>query len=192
MDLTVKTPPSATSIDIGLVKAGRRVRTNSEDSLVLFWIKAADAYIEKRTNLALMEQTLVLRLRRVLPVVYLPRTASAEIVHIKYAVGDVETTMLDGDYSQTVDRMVTRIDTGLVGQIGSMEIEYKAGAADAEQVPAALRQASYLLAAHYMVAREASFLDPRIMNVDKKIVFGVDSLVKEFRVPNGHELNGGW
>lgn len=193
MDLTVKTAPIKFSIDKALVKAGKRIRQDSEDTITDFWIAAADAYVEKRTNLALMEQTLVLRLRKILPTVFLPRPPLASITHVKYTQQDGDEVTVDGaDYRETIDRMVTRLDIfeiPLLGLKGTMEIEYVAGAATSEGVPAPLRQASYLMAAHWLTAREASFMDPRIMNVSKKTVFGVDELVKEYRVPNGYTLN---
>lgn len=193
MDLTLKTPATATSIDVALVKAGKRIRHGSEDDLILFWIRAADEYVEKRTNLALMEQTFVLRLRRILPSVQLPRPPLKTITSVKYAVtGGTEQVLSDPNDRVRIDRMLPTIDTGLVEQSGTMEIEYIAGVDDPDKVPAALRQASYLLAAHYLTAREASYREPRIMQVEKTISFGVDALVKEFRVPNGTDLNGGW
>src|SRR5690606_8877361 len=167
----------------------------SEDDLIDFWIKAADQYVEKRTNMALMQQTFVLRLRRVLPTIYLPRPPLKTITHVKYTLeGGSEVTVAEGDRTLTIDRMLARIDLPAVPvvQLGSMEIEYVAGADDPEKVPAPLRQASYLLAAQWLTAREAEYLDPRIMKVNKKISFGVDEACKEYRVPNGTDLNGGW
>lgn len=193
MDLTRTVAPTLTSIDAELVKAGKRIRHGSEDSLINFWIAAADEYVEKRTNLALMEQTFVLRLRRILPSVQIPRPPLKTITSVKYAVtGGTEQVLSDPDDRVRIDRMLPTIDTGLVEQAGTMEIEYVVGADDPEKVPAALRQASYLLAAHYLTAREASYREPRIMQVEKTISFGVDALVKEFRVPNATDLNGGW
>lgn len=196
MDLTVKTPPTATSIDVAIVKANKRIRHADETALIEFWIKAADAYIEKRTNRALMRQTLVLRLSRVLPYVYLPRPPFVAMTHVKYTPldGDEVTVATDG-YVRTTDSMLQRIeisDLGGYSQAGAMEIEYTVGADDPEDVPAPLRQASLLLASHYLVSREAAFQDPRIMNVEKKIVFGVDELCAPYRVPNGSSLNDGW
>lgn len=193
MDLTRTVAPTLTSIDVALVKAGKRIRHANEDDLIQFWIKAADEYVEKRTNLALMEQTFVLRLRRILPAVQLPRPPLKSIWSVKYAVtGGTEQVLSDPNDRVRIDRMLPTIDTGLVEQAGTMEIEYIAGADDPEEVPAALRQATYLLAAAWVNSREATYQEPRIMQVEKKISFGVDQLTKEFRVPNGTDLNGGW
>jgi uncharacterized phiE125 gp8 family phage protein len=193
MDLTLKTPATKTSISVDLVKAGKRIRHGSEDDLIEFWIRAADEYVEKRTNLSLMEQTYVLRLRRILPSVQLPRPPLKSITSVKYAVtGGTEQVLSDPDDRVRIDRMLPTIDTGLVEHAGTMEIEYVVGADDPEKVPAALRQASYLLAASWVESRAATYQEPRIMQVEKKISFGVDQLTKELRVPNGTDLNGGW
>lgn len=193
MDLTLKTPTEKTSIDISLVKKGKRIRHSSEDDLIEFWIKAADEYVEKRTNLALMEQTFVLRLRRILPAVQLPRPPLKTITSVKYAVtGGTEQALSDPNDRVRIDRMLPTIDTGLVEQAGTMEIEYVVGADDPDKVPAALRQATYLLAAHYVTSREAVYFEPRIMQVEKTISFGVDQICKEHRIPNATDLNGGW
>lgn len=196
MDLTISVKPTTFSIDKTLVKAGKRIKHANEDTVIDFWIAAADAYVEKRTNLALMKQTLKLRLRRILHVVYLPRTAAASITSVKStATGGTETTIASSSYVQTVDRMLTRIDLTDIpacGQDGMMEIVYDAGAADPTEVPAPLRQASYLLAAHWLTSREAAFMDVRTMNVEKRIAYGVEELVREYRVPNGTALNDGW
>ena len=196
MDLTLKTPPSATSIDVALVKLGKRISHNSEDALILGWIKAADLYLEKRMNRAMMAQTYVLRLRRVLRTVYLPRPPLASISHVKYTPeGGSEVTVAEADYRQSTDRMVARLDIfeiPMLGRAGTMEIEYIAGYEKSEDVPADLRQAACLLAAAWVSSREATYQEPRIMQVEKKISFGVDQLVKEYRVPNGTDLNGGW
>lgn len=193
MDLTLKTPAEKTSIDINLVKKGKRIRHSSEDDLIEFWIKAADEYVEKRTNLALMEQTFVLRLRRILPAVQLPRPPLKTITSVKYAVtGGTEQALSDPNDRVRIDRMLPTIDTGLVEQAGTMEIEYVVGADDPDKVPAALRQATYLLAAHYVTSREAVYFEPRIMQVEKTISFGVDQICKEHRIPNATDLNGGW
>ncbi len=143
-----------------------------------------------------MRQTLVLRTSRVLPFVYLPRPPFVSITHVKYTPTDGDEVTVDAaDYTRVTDSMLQRItltDLGGDSQSGVMEIEYLAGAADPEEVPAPLRQASLMLVGHWLENRSATMLDPRIMNVSKKVQFGVDELVKEYRVPNGSSLNDGW
>lgn len=193
MDLQIKTAPAVTSIDAALVKASKRILNSSEDTLIDFWIEAADDYIERSTNRALLPQTLVLTLDRVLPVVDIPRPPLASITHVKYTLdGEAEVTLDPADYKITAPNMLSRITIADLSEAkGSMEIEYIAGYADADAVPSSLRQASLLLAGHYLTSREATFLDPRIMNVEKKIEFGVDQNCMQYRVPNASELNDG-
>lgn len=196
MDLTVKVPPTKFSIDVALAKGARRIRHASEDHLIEFWIAAADAHVEKSTNRALMEQTLVLRLRKILPTVFLPRPPLSQIIHVKYTPENGDTVTVDEEgYRQSIDRMVTRLDiyeVPILGRRGTMEIEYVAGASDPCDVPPPLRQASLMLVGHWLMAREATYMDPRIMNISKKTELGFDELVREYRVPNGDTLNDDW
>jgi len=198
MDLVVTTGPTATSIDKALLKANKRIRHASEDDLLDFWIKAADAFIEKETNRALMEQTIRLRLGRVMPVVQLLRPPLKEIVSITYTT-DAEHTVDPADTGQVIVDMLPTITIPALmssfptGTDGTMEVIYKAGWATPEAVPAPLRQAALLLASHYVTSREAAFMDMRLMQVEKKIAFGVDELLRNYRVPNTNEPpNGGW
>jgi uncharacterized phiE125 gp8 family phage protein len=195
MDLTVTVAPALFSIDKELVKANKRVRHASENDLIDFWIAAADRYIEKRTNRSLLTQTLKLRLRRILPTVQLPRPPFQDLVSI--TVAPAQGTAPTIDVSTVKNRIVDMIPVidipGLPEADGTMEIEYKAGWSEAAKVPADLRLASLQLASHWMTSREAAFMDPRIMTVEKKIAFGVDQLVKEHRVINVNEaINGGY
>ncbi len=195
MDLTVTVAPVLFSIDKTLVKANKRVRHANEDALIDFWIAAADRYVEKRTNRALLTQTLMLRLRQVLPSVQLPRPPFQQVasVTITPAQGPAPTIDVSTIKNRIVD-MIPVIDIPGVSEVdGTMEIEYLAGWGEAAKVPADLRLASLQLASHWMTSREAAFMDPRIMTVEKKIAFGVDELVKEHRVINVNEaINGGY
>lgn len=195
MDLTVTVAPALFSIDKDLVKANKRVRHANEDTLIEFWIAAADGYIEKRTNRSLLTQTLKLRLRRILPSVQLPRPPFQDLVAITVAPaqGPAPTIDVSTVKNRIVD-MIPVIDIPDLSEVdGTMEIEYKTGWTEAVKVPTDLRLASLQLASHWMTSREAAFMDPRIMTVEKKIAFGVDQLVKEHRVINVNEaINGGY
>ena len=196
MDLSVKTPPVLTSITRDLVKANKRITHAAEDDLIDFWVKAADAYIEKKCNIALMEQTLVLKITRVLPVISLPRPPLVSITHLKYTKTDQsEVTVAPVDYIQTSNNMLVVIEIPEITSetSGTMEIEYIAGRESQDDVPADIGQAALLLASHYVTSREAAYLDPRLMHVEKRISFGVDALLEQNRIPNINEmLNGGY
>lgn len=196
MDLTIKTVPALTSIDNVLVKSNKRITHTKEDDLIDFWIAAADDYIERQCNIALMTQTLVLRLSMVLPVVSLPRPPLATITSVKYTKTDEsEVEVLAAAYTQRKSEMLPTI---IIPEIecevsGEMEIEYVVGVTDPVEVPRSLRQAALLLSSHYVTSREAAYLDKRIMDVEKSIPFGVKALLANYRVPNINDgLNGGY
>ena len=194
MDLTVKTPATLTAIDKALVKASKRITHASEDDLIDFCIKSADDFIEKGTNRALMEQTLLLRLGRVLSMIELPRPPLLELLSIKYTPeGGGEVTIDVADVIVATKNMLGLIFIpDLEEASGTMEIEFKAGATDPSHVPQSLRQAALLLTGHWLSNREATVEDSRLMKVDKKIQFGVDQLIRKYLVPNADVLNGGY
>jgi uncharacterized phiE125 gp8 family phage protein len=203
MDLTITTAPSLRSITKELVKQNKRIRHASEDDLIDFWIDAADRYVEKETNRSLLTQTLTLRLRAVLPVIQLPRPPLAEITSISYTPEGEATIVVDVDteIERWTQDMLPTIHIPAIevaygedcAAEGTMEIVYEAGWGAAEAVPTDIRLASLQLASHWLTSREAAFMDPRIMNVEKKIAFGVDQLLKNHRVPNTNTpINGGW
>jgi uncharacterized phiE125 gp8 family phage protein len=195
MDLQIKTGPTKTSITTDFVKANKRILSSKEDDLIEFWINVADKYIEDVTNRCMMQQTLVLTVQRVLPEIQLPRPPFDSFVSIKYTRDGVETTVPHVDLKP---RMVNMLPTFAIPGItcsvpGSVSIEYVAGANAEEDVPFPLRQAALLLASHYTTSREAAFMDPRLTQVDKKIEYGVDQLVGNYRIPNIDALlNGGY
>ncbi len=196
MDLTVKIAPVATSIDSTLVKQNKRITHSQEDSLIDFWIEAADSYIERKCNISVLEQTLVLKISRVLPVISLPRPPLVSITHVKYTKGDQSTvTVAAADYIQTNANMLAVLEIPEITseEEGTMEIEYVAGRALPAEVPSDIRQAALLLTSHWVTSREAAYLDPKIMDVEKKIAFGVDQLLAQNRIPNVNSmLNGGY
>lgn len=199
MDLTVKTPPVGTVISLDLLKQNKRILHSSEDILLAECIKAAQDYVEKSINCSILQQTLVIRLAAVLPAVYLPRPsttfAASTISSVKYTLkGEAQVTLTTDQFTVGKDQMLTYIKPADITEVkeGSMEIEYVAGEADEADVPASIARAILLLASHYATSREATFEDQRIMNVEKKIQFGVDALLKNYRVPNVDLLNMGY
>lgn len=208
MDLTIVTRPTLTSIDAAKVKANKRLLNASEDSLITGWIEAADDYVARLANASLMEQTLKLRLGAVLTKFSLPRptigSPAVPVTITALTVTPEDGSTITVDLSGLIIRVSEMLPVITVPEIvtaygedsiteGEMEITYKAGYDDAANVPPAVTQATLLLASHFTTSREAVFMDQRIMNVEKKIQFGVDSLIGAYRIPNAdYKLNGGY
>ncbi len=198
MDITVTTPETSTSIDKALVKASKRIAHSREDELIDFWIRVADDYIRDRTATGIMQRTLVLKISRVLPVFQLPFPPVASLVSAKYMIdGQTETVLnVSTDLKKTVVEMLPTYTIAALDETeydGSMEITYISGYALPAEVPSVLRQASLLLTAHYCNSREAEYLDPRAIQIERKIAFGVDELVSRLRIPPVNEaINGGY
>ncbi|MEM7303402.1 MAG: phage head-tail connector protein [Pseudomonadota bacterium] len=186
MDLKVKTGPSTTSITTDLAKSNVRVTTASEDSLFDHWIEAADQLIALQTNTSLMERVLVLSIPKVIPCIQLPKPPFIDFASVKHWDKDEnETSVATGSLRvRTVDMLPTFEIPSISGTSeGRMEIEYQAGYADANTVPVTLKQAALMLVGHWYANREASFMDPRIMNVSKVTPLGFMELINPHRVP---------
>lgn len=197
MDVTVIAPATQTSITKELVKDSKRIVHDLEDDLIDFWIKVADAYVETATNTSLMRQTRRMNISRVLPVVQIPYPPLHQITTFKYTI-DGKTEVTVDPALDTKSRTVFMLPTYTVNAItkewgGSMTIEYEAGYDDPNKVPVQLRQASLLLATHYLSSREAAYLDPKAILIERKIAYGVDQLLAQFVIPNTNEtINGGF
>lgn len=195
MDLTITTAPTKTSVSTGTVKKNKRVTHNLEDDLYELWIYAGDRYIQDECNISLMEQVLTLRIPCILSKVSLPRPPLISIESISYTPdGEAEQVISNpNSLPKRISAMIPVISTGLTAQKGEMTVVYKAGYAEGNKVPHTLVLASIMLASHYSTSREAAFMDMRVMNVEKKTVFGVDTLIRAYKIPNlGPSINGGY
>lgn len=197
MDITVTTRATATSIDKALVKASKRILYDQEDPLIDFWIAVADAYVENETHRSLMERTLTMSVSRVLPSFQIPYPPLASIESVEYTITD-QTEVIVNTTTGITRRVVEMLPEVTIPALttdygGTMTIVYKAGHALPADVPPELRQASLLLAGHYLTSREAAYMDPRAILINREIAFGVNSLIRHWVIPNANEpLNGGY
>ena len=198
MDLQIITPPTEGSVSSALVKANKRILHNQEDALIEFWIRAADDFIAREANISIMQQTLRLNLSAVLPFVELPRGPVISFESITYTLKDeAEVVLTSADWRQGIrggmaNVSIPSLEDKMVHE-GTMTIEYNAGATDPDMVPYGLKQGVMLLTSHWFVAREAAFMDKRIMDVVKTIPFGVEDVVAQHRIKNTPaHFNGGY
>lgn len=187
MDLTVKTPSTDLCISVAQVKANKRIKSAAEDELIGLWIEAAQEWVAAEAQISILPTVYTARWQSIYPEVELLRPTVSSIASLKKTPkGGTLTTVLGNALTTfkrdmltivTVPDITTAID-------GVLEIEYTAGYADAGSVPARIKQAVLLLASHWMTSREAGHMDPRLMDIEKEIPFGVRDLVSQFRVPN--------
>lgn len=197
MDITVTTPATQTSISVDLVKQSQRVLHDLENDLIEFWIKAADDYIADRINGSMMKRTLMLRVSRVLTSIELPYPPVISVTSMKYTPTGGSEVIVDQNTGVIItnpNMLPAYAINGLTSATdGTMTVIYDAGYDDPAKVPPKLRQASLLMASHFLNSREATYLDPRAIKVERKIEFGVDQMVALHRIPNVNDfINGGY
>ena len=177
------------------MKENSRVRHASEDALIDQAIEAAEEYAEGFMNRPIMLTKFQLRVARVLPEITLPRPPLVELVSLAYTPkGDAS---VEVDLSSVTEREVDMLSTVTVADLsatsGDMTVVYTAGHEEASDVPSTIVRAVLLLASHFYKNREATFIDSRVMNVEKKIPYGVRDLLIRHRIPNADSMiNGGY
>ena len=160
MTLSLITPPTADPVTLAEVKNHLRITHTDEDTLITEYLLAAVAVVEHRGQIAMLTQTWRLTFD-CLPrdVVELPRAPVTAIATV---------TVKDTDgVRQSVDPSAYEFAPGTTGrlrpiaawpapgiQTGGVEIDFTAGYGAAADVPADLKQAVKLIAAHFYEARE--------------------------------------
>lgn len=136
-------------------------------------------------------------------VILLPRPALASLVSVKYRDEDnVLTTLSDASVSPPVTSSVFHVVTG--GTFGmlalasgeewpvtydrpdAVEIKYTTGFGNGAAVKATHRslvKALKLLAGDFYQNREATYAEPRLVQVNRAIINGVEKLAGQYRVP---------
>ncbi|GGB50966.1 hypothetical protein GCM10011316_23790 [Roseibium aquae] len=187
MTSALVTAPSAEPVSLSEMKAQLRLVSDAEDGLVTGLIASARQYVERTTRRALITQGWRLYLDNWPPgrVVRLPLAPVRSIGQILVFGEDGTGHVLPGD-AYTLDRSSDparlRVRPGAgpsTGALMGVEIDFTAGYGDgASDVPADLRQAIRLLAAHWFEHREAG-----TETVQGSLPFGLDRLLASARVP---------
>jgi uncharacterized phiE125 gp8 family phage protein len=178
------------------VKANKRMTINVEDALIEGWIRVAAEWLETEYQISIRPQKWRLTLpcfpdqihlqnpplRYALPAE--PETAVA----VKYRdVDNVEQTLASPAYRVFKSDMTWRVvasetwpDTKETPR--AVRIEFDVGYTAPADVPMPIRQAGLLLASYYVQHRDATFEEPKISLIDRRIAFGVEALMKPYRV----------
>ncbi|MEM9494847.1 MAG: head-tail connector protein [Pseudomonadota bacterium] len=182
MTLTLLTPATEDPVDLAEMKDHLRILHHDEDVRIAGYLKAATAGIERRAGFALLPQTWRLTLD----------AAPTETITLSPAplFSVTEIAVKDKSGGETpVTASAYEVAGGLPGRVraaepwpapgvktGGVRIDFIAGFADAASLPADLKQAVKLLAAHFYEAREAASEEPLSI-----VPHTVDALLAPYR-----------
>jgi len=182
MSLTQLSPPAAEPVTLDEIKDHLRITHSDEDIAINGYLVAAVRAIEARAGLALMAQSWRLTLDEPpYETVYFPISPVSAInqVSVKNKAGD----------DALVDAATYEFAPGAPGRLrraapwpspgvrtGGVAIDFSAGYAAADAIPADIVHAVKLLAAHFYEAREAVG-EPRLFSVPQT----VDALIAPYR-----------
>jgi len=151
----VKTAAATNAVSLSDAKAHLRVDHTDEDDLITDLITAAQAQVEAYTNRVLITSTHYLYLTD-FPSggIVLPLAPVTSITSVKYVTGGSDVTWDSSNYYYSINELPVNVSS--VGDSApgvdedvfpAVTVEYVAGYADQDAVPAALKQAVLLLVA---------------------------------------------
>lgn len=160
---TIKTPASELAVSVDELKAQTRVNWAEDDAFLSALLSAAIDHLERITDRAFVERAMQQSFPEFCTTMRLAQGDLIEVVSVKYRDGD--------DAEQTADSALYVGFTDLSGafvtlkngaswpatatRLDAVTIEWKAGFGAAAAVPASIKHAIKLLAAHWYVNREA-------------------------------------
>lgn len=187
MSLVMTSPPAAEPVTVADVKAHLRIDGGDEDILLASLLLTSRLHVETALSLALISQSWTLRLdrwppRRAIELPLAPLRAVDE-VRVKAANGTADIVPAESYLVDLAARPARLIWNNVVPRApqvpaGGIEIDLTAGFGDdASSVPAPLKHAILMLAAHWYEHR-----DPNDIGADgTRVPDAVSSLINPFR-----------
>lgn len=183
MSLRTITPATSNPVSLLEAKAHCYIDIDDDNTYLASLITAATGYVQKRTNLQLMQATLE-RTLDCFPACgeIKLRGPLSSVSWLKYYDTDgANTTVSSDNYWVDENSIPPRIQLAnwffppavQVGRPGAVQVRFVAGYASADSVPAELKLAIMELVAHWYQQREAV---ASVGNYAKGIPFGVDPL----------------
>lgn len=183
--------PAVEPVSLAEMKAHLRIDSSDEDTLITAMIVAARTFIENRLHRSLVQRTYRADLWGFQTLLELPLVPISSITQIQYWSTDSPSvlTTLDGSiytlnagrgyiylsYGSTVPSVDTRHDAVQITYVSGYEPSTDSPQDLAGNIPQAIRQAIYLLAADYYENREST-TQLKMQNLDT-----VDNLISAFR-----------
>lgn len=193
-----KTAPTTNEIlallSVDSLKAARRVKHSQEDTLYSDAIVESFDYFDAKgwLNRAILTQTWKVYPEKWDTVIELPFPPLQSVTSITYTDTDGAT--------QTLATSVYGVSTnGLFGTVYLKDgqswpdlhadpdpicITFVCGYGAAASVPAGIRKAIKLLAVHYFENQSQTFAEPRLVEVPRKIMYGIEAAAGKFRILN--------
>ena len=194
MSLILITPPTATPISLGEVRAQCRVDDASEDALLMAYVRSATDAVEQMSGLRLLDQEWEYSIDgfpKHCGWIRLPLAPLFALISIVYqdAQGVVQTLpvptyLIKGLGSTQPARLILAPNQTWPSTwpgIGAVIIRAQYGWADHNGVPEALRQAVGMLACHWFENRSTSAAGPDYGPVSS-VPFGVRELIEPFKL----------
>lgn len=214
MDIVLTTPPSENEVlelvSVAKLKRNERISHTEHDyELLPDCIKQAYAFLDGEygwLNRSILTQTWTMYLSCWEDEIELPKGPVQSVTHIKYyaagvSAGDSPTptrTVLPASYYELQNGKIVPTITRAYGKtypsVGvsarAIEIQYVAGWGVGGTIPfgirAKLEKAILLLASQFYRNPAATFAEPRIVAVDRKVLFGLENIVGMLRIPPDH------
>lgn len=130
------------------------------------------------------------------PVIELPRPPLQSIASVKYLSSGSQVTLSPSSYTVTTDGFGklylaagSTWPTGVDTNPGAVEVEFVAGYGDAEDVKKRARgvvQAMKLLASDSFRNREDTYVEPRAVEVNRRIINGIVRYAGRYQIKNDH------
>lgn len=185
MSLTLNSPPASEPLSLDDMKAHLRLTTNDDDNSVSQLLVAARHALEARAGLAFMTQAWTYRVDRnrvtQMPDVLLPISPVKSIDGVQIVLANGQKMSLGSDHFTTQVGTIGRIKFNIplptnTQPLSSIEIEFTAGHDTINLIPAELRHAIRLLAAHFYENRESAS-EARVFSIPRAI----DALIAPYR-----------
>ncbi|MGL4637824.1 MAG: hypothetical protein ACRCWF_17720 [Beijerinckiaceae bacterium] len=200
MDLRIITTEPWSPVAPAELRANNRSWATNEDTLLATFVSAVTRYVEQRCQISILGRVLRLSLPNwtdglELPAPPLRFAANAEpetAVTIQYRNSAGVLTAAPADlyrlsFKDQIWSLIRGADSlpALQDTPRAVQIDYSVGYRDQSHLSADapdLRDVIMLLAASRDLNREATIMEPRALQVSRKIEFGVDEMLKPYRV----------
>jgi uncharacterized phiE125 gp8 family phage protein len=196
----ISTTPGFSLVSLSEVKKAKRIFQTMEDALLTDWIVAIE-HLETEYELAIVPREWALYLPEFPSFVTLPKPplrydpAAASPTNVPESAititylntSGATVTLPRTDYFAILQDQKWRLQPATAWpatseQPRAVKIQFGVGYSAGAKVPMAIRQAVMLLTAHFYQHRDPTFEEPKISMIDRETAFGINRLMKPYKV----------